>query len=83
MLTSGGELSHDKRFTGVLSFLKFIPWTLAEFRHDKIVQSLHENYFNVCQQHKEKRGFMKTTIYVPQGETMLTYYSNFTINCRM
>ena len=25
-----------------------------EFRHNKIVQSPHENYFNVCRQHKEK-----------------------------
>ena len=27
---------------------------LAEFRHNRIVQSPHENYFNVCRQHKEK-----------------------------
>ena len=25
-----------------------------EFRHNKIVQSPHENYFNVCRQYKEK-----------------------------
>ena len=34
--------------------LKSIPFTLAEFRHNRIVQSPHENYFNVCRQHKEK-----------------------------
>ena len=27
---------------------------LAEFRHNRIMQSPHENYFNVCRQHKEK-----------------------------
>ena len=31
-----------------------VSWSLAEFRHNKIVQSPHENYFNVCRQHKEK-----------------------------
>ena len=46
---------------------KSIPWTLAEFRHNRIVQSPHENYFNVCWQHKEKRGLMETTIYVSSG----------------
>ena len=25
-----------------------------DFRHNRIVQSPHENYFNVCRQHKEK-----------------------------
>ena len=34
--------------------LQSVSWSLAEFRHNKIVQSPHENYFNVCQQHKEK-----------------------------
>ena len=34
--------------------LKSVPSTLAEFHHNRIVQSPHENYFNVCQQHKEK-----------------------------
>ena len=43
---------------------KSIPWTLAEFRHNRIVQSPHENYFNVCRQHKEKWSLTKTTIYV-------------------
>ena len=42
--------------------LKSIPWSLAEFRHNKIVQSPHGNYFNVCQKHKEKLGLVKTTI---------------------
>ena len=26
---------------------------LAEFRHNRIVQSPHANYFNVCRQHKK------------------------------
>ena len=34
--------------------LQSVSWSLAEFRHHKIVQSPHENYFNVCRQHKEK-----------------------------
>ena len=34
--------------------LQSVSWSLAEFRHNKIVQSPHENYFNVCRQHKEK-----------------------------
>ena len=33
---------------------KPIPWTSAEFRQNRIMQSPHENYFNVCPQHKEK-----------------------------
>ena len=36
------------------SQLQSVSWSLAEFRHNKIVQSPHENYFNVCRQHKEK-----------------------------
>ena len=34
--------------------IQSVSWILAEFRHNKIVQSPHENYFNVCRQHKEK-----------------------------
>ena len=34
--------------------LQSVSWSLAEFRHNKIVQSPDENYFNVCRQHKEK-----------------------------
>ena len=34
--------------------LQSVTWSLAEFHHNKIVQSSHENYFNVCRQHKEK-----------------------------
>ena len=34
--------------------LQSVSWSLAEFRHNKIVQSPHENYFNLCRQHKEK-----------------------------
>ena len=37
-----------------ISTLQSVSWSLAEFRHNKIVQSPHENYFNVCRQHKEK-----------------------------
>ena len=33
---------------------KSVPWVLAESRDNRIVQSPHENYFNVCRQHKEK-----------------------------
>ena len=35
-------------------YLWSVPWVLAEFRQNRIVQSPHENYFNVCWQHKEK-----------------------------
>ena len=38
----------------VITTLQSVSWSLAEFRHNKIVQSPHENYFNVCRQHKEK-----------------------------
>ena len=37
-----------------LNRLKSIPWSLAEFRRNRIVQSPHENDFKVCRQHKEK-----------------------------
>ena len=36
------------------SALWSVPWVLAEFRHNRIVQSPHENYFNICRQPKEK-----------------------------
>ena len=36
------------------TLLKSVPWTLAEFHHNRIVQSPHENYFNFRRQHKEK-----------------------------
>ena len=42
--------------------LQSVSWSLAEFRHNKIVQSPHENYFNVCRQHKEKWDLVKMTI---------------------
>ena len=42
--------------------LQSVSWSLAEFRQNKIVQSPHENYFNVCRQHKEKWDLMKMTI---------------------
>ena len=28
--------------------LQSVSWSLAEFRHNRIVQSPHENYFKVC-----------------------------------
>ena len=28
--------------------IQSVSWSLAEFRHNKIVQSPHENYFNLC-----------------------------------
>ena len=31
-----------------------VSWSLAEFRHNKIVQLLHENCFNVCRQLQRK-----------------------------
>ena len=40
--------------TTIKNELQSVSWSLAEFRHNKIVQSPHENYFNVCRQHKEK-----------------------------
>ena len=42
-----GTTDHDIK-------LQSVSWSLAEFRHNRIVQSPHENYFNVCRQHKEK-----------------------------
>ena len=33
--------------------LQSVSWSLGEFRYNRIVQSPHENYFNVCRQHKE------------------------------
>ena len=36
------------------SSLQSVSWSLAEFHHNKIVQSPHEKYFNVCRQQKEK-----------------------------
>ena len=41
-------------FVAMLKELQSVSWSLAEFRHNKIVQSPHENYFNVCRRHKEK-----------------------------
>ena len=43
--------------------LQSVRWVLAEFRHNRIVQSPHENYFNVCRQHKEKWDLVKMTSY--------------------
>ena len=53
------RFSRFKKLNGALSGtlqdkVQSVSWSLAEFRHNKIVQSPHENYFNVCRQHKEK-----------------------------
>ena len=48
------NVSYNLSMQSVRSLLKPVPWTLAEFRQNRIVQSPHENYFNVCRQHKEK-----------------------------
>ena len=54
---SSGDESDDVD-EGVIVTITFclqsVSWSLAEFRHNKIVQSPHENYFNLCRQHKEK-----------------------------
>ena len=34
--------------------LQSVSWILAEFRHNKIVQLLRENCFNVCRQLQRK-----------------------------
>ena len=47
---------------GMSTQLQSVSWSLAEFRHNKIVQSPNENYFNVCRQHKEKWDLVKMTI---------------------
>ena len=44
------------------SYLKSVQWTLAEFSHNRIVQSPQENYFNVCRQHKEMWDLVNMTI---------------------
>ena len=52
----------DSEILDQLTNLQSVSWSLAEFRHNKIVQSPHENYFNVCRQHKEKWDLVKMTI---------------------
>ena len=62
-----------------------MDFALAEFRHNRIVQSPQENYFNVCRQLKEKWGLVNMTIYVSSGRnhaslwTKLQNYLNSTI----
>ena len=54
------ELISIKRTLAKVSYylervlVQSVTWSLAEFRHNKIMQSPDENYFNVCRQHKEK-----------------------------
>ena len=36
-----------------------VSWSLAEFRHNKIVQLLRENCFNVCRQLQRKVTYRK------------------------
>ena len=52
----------DAMIDAFLDWLQSVSWSLAEFRHNKIVQSPDENYFNVCRQHKEKWDLVKMTI---------------------
>ena len=44
-----GDKSHR-----VIVALQSVSWSLAEFRHNKIVQLLRENCFNVCRQLQRK-----------------------------
>ena len=46
-LSSQGMFEIDNYQSSLLE-LQSVSWSLAEFRHNKIVQSPHENYFNVC-----------------------------------
>ena len=62
-----------------VNHLKSIPWTFAEFRHNRIMQSPPENYFNVCRQHKEKWGLMKMTTYFSSGRNN----ANILFKCRV
>ena len=39
---------------GPVSKLQSVSWSLAEFRHNKIVQLPRENCFNVCRQRQRK-----------------------------
>ena len=55
------SFSHGQKPYGVLNdmniakeTLKSIPWILAEFHHNRMVQSPHENHFNVSGQHNEE-----------------------------
>ena len=43
----------DSKILDQLTDLQSVSWSLAEFCHNKIVQSPHENYFNICRQHKD------------------------------
>ena len=55
-------LNDDHAIYKPFARLQSVSWSLAEFRHNKIVQSPHENYFNLCRQHKEKWDLVKMTI---------------------
>ena len=47
--------THMKHIVASLAqTIKSIPWSLAEFRHNSIPQSPHENYFKVCRQFIKK-----------------------------
>ena len=62
-------MGHGSNTNHLKPSLKSIRWTLAEFRHNGIMQSPLENYFNKCQQYKDERGLVKTTIYVSSGRS--------------
>ena len=52
---------HVERFNErVKSFrLQSVSWSLAEFRHNKILKLIRENCFNVCRQLQRKVRFRK------------------------
>ena len=55
-IIKGGQKDTEASISVIFprNLIQSVSWSLAEFRHNKIVQSPHENYFNVCRQHKEK-----------------------------
>ena len=58
---------------------KSVRWVLAEFRHNRIVQSPHENYINVCRQHKEKWGLARITIIQTGRKSIMGCIKDFKI----
>ena len=62
--------------------LKPVPWILAEFRHNRIVQSLYENDFDICRQHKVKSGLVKIArpFILATNNLIFTSYRKFLFN---
>ena len=52
--TDSQKQDNDIKSITIPDDVQSVSWSLAEFRHNKIVQSPHENYFNVCRQRKER-----------------------------